>query len=161
MRRPYDTGSYPAVRALLGEAAWADALSPEELADVLRSSLRAEYADASDAEMADALENVLGSISAAEGFNFASALSGIGRSASKLVSDPTFAQIVRTAALIAGGALGTVIGGPVGTALGSQLGNLAAQALPAPGAPRHSASRAASRSAVFPSGGSCRCSARS
>jgi hypothetical protein len=43
---------------------------------------------------------------------------------------------VRTAAPIAGGALGTVIGGPVGAALGSQLGNLAASALPAPPAPR-------------------------
>jgi hypothetical protein len=134
VRRPYDTGGYPAVSTLLGEAAWADALSPEELADVFRSSLRADYADASDAEVADALENVLDSMSAAEGFNFGAAISQIGRSASKVVSDPTFAQIVRTAAPIAGGALGTVIGGPVGTALGSQLGTLAAQALPAPAA---------------------------
>ena len=135
MRRLDDSGSYPAVGALLGEAAWAEALSPQELADVLRSSLRESYADASDAEMGDALENVLDSMSAAEAFNFGSALSQIGKSATKLASDPTFAQIVRTAAPIAGGALGTVIGGPVGMALGSQLGNLAAQALPAPRAP--------------------------
>jgi hypothetical protein len=74
-------------------------------------------------------------MSAAEGFNFGSALSGIVKSASKVVSDPTFAQIVRTAAPIAGGALGTVIGGPLGGALGSQLGNLAAQALPTPAGP--------------------------
>lgn len=136
MRRLYDSGSYPAAGTVLGEAAWAEALSPAELADVLRSSLRAEYADASDAEMGDAVENVLDSMSAAEAFNFGSALRQIGNSASKLASDPAFAQIVRTAAPIAGGALGTVIGGPVGTALGSQLGNLAARALPAPAAPR-------------------------
>jgi hypothetical protein len=135
VRRLYDSGSYPAAGTVLGEAAWAEALSPEELADVLRSSLRVEYVDASDAEMGDALENVLDSMSAAEAFNFGSALRQIGKSASKLASDPTFAQIVRTAAPIAGGALGTVIGGPIGTALGTQLGNLAAQALPAPAAP--------------------------
>ena len=135
MRGLYDSGSHPAVGAVLGEAAWVETLSPEELADVLRSSLREEYADASDAEMGDALENVLDSMSAAEAFNFGSALSQIGKSATKLASDPTFAQIVRTAAPIAGGALGSVIGGPVGLALGSQLGNLAAQALPAPPGP--------------------------
>jgi hypothetical protein len=135
VRRLYDSGSYPSVGTVLGEAAWVEALSPEELADVLRSSLREEYADASDAEMGDALENVLDSMTAAEAFNFGSALSQIGKSATKLASDPRFAQIVRTAAPIAGGALGTVIGGPVGTALGSQLGTLAAQALPVPAAP--------------------------
>lgn len=127
---------YFAVGSLVGEVAWAETLSPEELADVFRSALRAEYADASEAEMGDALENVLDSMSAAEAFNFGSALSQISKSASKLASDPTFAQIVRTAAPIAGGALGTVIGGPVGTALGTQLGSLAAQALPAPAVPR-------------------------
>jgi hypothetical protein len=126
---------YSAVSGLVGEVAWAQTLSPEELADVFRSALRAEYADASEAEMGDALENVLDSMSAAEAFNFGSALGQISKSASKLMSDPTFAQIVRTAAPIAGGALGTVIGGPVGTALGTQLGSLAAQALPAPAAP--------------------------
>ena len=136
VRRLDDSGSYPAVGTVLGEAAGAEALSPEELADVFRSSLREEYADASDAEMGDAVENVLDSMSAAEAFNFGSALSQIGKSATKLASDPTFAQIVRTAAPIVGGALGTAIGGPLGTALGSQLGNLAAQALPAPPAPR-------------------------
>ena len=136
MRRLDDSGGHPAVGSLLGEAAWTENSSPEELADVLRSALRDEHADASDAEMGDALENVLDSMSAAEAFNFGSALSQIGKSASKLAADPAFAQIVRTAAPIAGGALGTVIGGPVGTALGSQLGNLAASALPAPPAPR-------------------------
>jgi hypothetical protein len=134
VRRLDDSGRYPA-GSLLGDVAWTEALGPGELADVFRSSLREEYADASDAEMGDALENILDSMSAAEAFNFGSALSQIGKSASKLASDPAFAQIVRTAAPIAGGALGTFIGGPVGTALGSQLGSLAASALPAPPAP--------------------------
>ena len=85
VRRLDDSGRYPAVGTLLGEAAWAGTLSTGELADVFRSSLREEYADASDAEMGDALENVLDSMSAAEAFNFGSALSQIGKSASSLV----------------------------------------------------------------------------
>ena len=85
--------------------------------------------------MDDALENVLDSMSPAEAFNFGSALNQIGKSAGRLVSDPTFVPVVRTAVPIAGGAVGTLIGGPVGTALGSQLGNLAASALPARPAP--------------------------
>jgi hypothetical protein len=135
VRRLDDGGSVPGVGSLLGEVAWSEALSAEELADVFRSSLRQEYADASDAEIGDALENILDSMSAAEGFNFGSALSQIGKSASKLAADPTFGQIVRTAAPIAGAAVGTYFGGPVGTAFGSQLGTLAAQALTAPAAP--------------------------
>jgi hypothetical protein len=131
VRRLDDSGRYPA-GSLLGDVAWTEALGPGELADVFRSSLREEYADASDEEMGDALENILDSMSAAEAFNFGSALSQIGKSASKLAADPAFAQIVRTAAPIAGGALGTFVGGPVGAALGSQLGSLAASALPAP-----------------------------
>jgi hypothetical protein len=134
VRRLDDSGRYPA-GSLLGDVAWTEALGPGELADVFRSSLREEYADASDEEMGDAVETILDSMSAAEAFNFGSALSQIGKSASKLASDPAFAQIVRTAAPIAGGALGTFVGGPVGAALGSQLGSLAASALPAPPAP--------------------------
>jgi hypothetical protein len=134
VRRLDDSDRYPA-GSLLGDVAWTEALGPGELADVFRSSLREEYADASDEDMGDALESILDSMSAAEAFNFGSALSQIGKSASRLASDPAFAQIVRTAAPIAGGALGTVIGGPVGTALGSKLGSLAASALPAPPAP--------------------------
>jgi hypothetical protein len=134
VRRLDDSGRYPAVGTLLGEAAWADTLSTGELADVFRSSLREEYAEASDAEMGDALENVLDSMSAAEAFNFGSALSQIGKSASSLVRDPTFQQIVRTAAPIAGRVAGAYFG-PAGSALGGELGNLAAQALPTPAAP--------------------------
>jgi hypothetical protein len=142
VRRLDDSRSYPAVGTLLGEAAaWSDGLSPGELADAFRSALSEAYAEASDAEVSDALENVLDSMSAAEGFSLGSALSGIVKSASKVVSDPVFGQIVRTAAPIAGGAVGTLFGGPLGGALGSQLGNLAAQALPAPAAPPAPAAR--------------------
>jgi hypothetical protein len=140
VRRLDDSGRYPAVGTLLGEAAWAGTLSTGELADVFRSSLREEYADASDAEMGDALENVLDSMSAAEAFNFGSALSQIGKSASSLVRDPTFQQIVRTAAPIAGSVAGAYFGMP---GLGRELGNLAAQALPAPAAPPTPAARPA------------------
>jgi hypothetical protein len=133
-RLDYSVGD-PAVGAMLGEAAWAEVLSPEELADVLRSSLRAEYDGASDAEMVDALDSVLDSMSAAEAFNFGSALGQIGKGVSKLTSDPAFAQVVQAAAPIAGGTLGSLIGGPVGAKVGSQLGSLAAQALPTPHAP--------------------------
>ncbi len=122
--------SYPAVGELMGESGWHEGLEAEELADVLRSTMREEYADASDEEMGDALETVLDSMSPAEAFSFGSALNQIGKSASRLASDPAFIQVVRTAAPIAGGALGTVIGGPAGTAVGSRLGTLAANALP-------------------------------
>jgi hypothetical protein len=133
--RSLDRGGYPTVGQLTGESGWSEDLRTEELADVLRSSLRAGYADASDEELRGALENVFDAMSPAEAFNFGSALSKVGKGASRLVADPTFREIVRTAAPIAGGALGTFIGGPVGTALGTQLGNLAASALPVPPAP--------------------------
>lgn len=106
------------------------------VADALRQTMREEFAGASDEEMEFALDSVLESMSAAEGFNFGQALSQIGRSAGQALSDPTVSAIARTALPIAGGALGTVIGGPVGTALGTQLGSLAAGALPTQPAPR-------------------------
>ena len=103
----------------------------QDLAGALRSALHEQYAGASDEELQDALDNVLDGMSPAEGFNFGAALSQIGKSANRLVSDPTFIQIAKTAAPIAGGALGSIVGGPIGTALGTQLGNLAVGALPA------------------------------
>jgi hypothetical protein len=123
---------------LADELSWAgeEALPDLDLGGAMRSALREEYAWASDEEMQDALDNVLDAMSPAEGFNFGAALSQIGRSASRLASDPTFVQIARTAAPIAGGALGTMVGGPIGTALGTQLGNMAVSALPAPAPPR-------------------------
>jgi hypothetical protein len=144
VRRLDDGNRYSTVGTVAGEMAWADVMGSEDVADVLRSALRDDYADASDEEISDALENVLDSMSAAEGFSFGSALRQIGNSAGKLASDPAFAQIVRTAAPIAGGALGTFIGGPLGTAVGTQLGNLAVKALPpVPGAARPPAPAAA------------------
>lgn len=117
---------------LAEEDAWADGLADGEIADGLRAALRDEYADADDADLIGAATDMMSAMSPAEAFNFGAALSQIGKSAGQLVSDPTFASIARTAAPIAGGALGSFIGGPVGTALGSQLGTLAAGALPAP-----------------------------
>jgi hypothetical protein len=135
--RSLDRGGYPTVSQPTGESGRSGDLWSEEVADVLRSSLRSDYADASDQELSDALEDVFDAMSPAEGFNFGAALSQAGKSINRLAADPTFRQVVQTAAPIAGGALGTVIGGPLGTALGTQLGTLAAGALggPAPPAP--------------------------
>jgi hypothetical protein len=118
------------VYAPADEVGWTEGLDAEDLADVLRSALHEAYAGASDEEMSDALANVLDSISPAEAFNFAAALDRIGKGASQLISDPTFAAVAQTALPILGGAAGTMIGGPVGTALGGKLGSLAASALP-------------------------------
>jgi hypothetical protein len=52
------------------------------LADVLRRSLRYEYADASDEDMDEELANVLDSVSPAESLSPAGALSQIGQGAS-------------------------------------------------------------------------------
>jgi hypothetical protein len=135
VRRLDESGSYPAAGALAGEAYWADGIGADELADALRSALREGYADASDAEVGDALADVFDSMSPAEAFNFASALNRIGKGAGQLISDPAFAAVAQTALPIIGGAAGTMIGGPVGTALGSKLGSLAASALPTRPAP--------------------------
>jgi hypothetical protein len=114
---------------------WSEDLEAEDFGGALRSALSEQYADASDEEMGDAVVSVLGSMSPAEGFNFASALNRIGKSASQLVSDPTFASIAGTALPILGGAAGTLVGGPAGTAVGTSLGRAAASALPARAAP--------------------------
>jgi hypothetical protein len=121
---------YPGAYAFAGEDSQAEGLDAADLTDALRSALNEDYAEASDEEVGDALANVLDSMSAAEAFNFASALNRIGKGASQLVSDPTFAAVAQTALPIVGSAAGTMIGGPVGTALGGKLGSLAASALP-------------------------------
>jgi hypothetical protein len=121
---------YPGAYAFAGEDSQAEGLDAADLTDALRSALNEDYAEASDEEVGDALANVLDSMSAAEAFNFASALNRIGKGASQLVSDPTFAAVAQTALPIAGSAAGTMIGGPIGTALGGKLGSLAASALP-------------------------------
>ena len=79
--------SYPWVGELTGESGWNEDLEAEELADVLRSAMREEYADASDEDMGDALENVLDSMSPAEALSSGSALSQIGKSASRLAGE--------------------------------------------------------------------------
>jgi hypothetical protein len=101
-----------------------------DLTEVLRDALDDVYADADPEEMEDALADVLESMSPAEAFNFAKAMRTIGRSASQVVTDPMFSQVVGTALPIAGGAVGTVVGGPAGTALGSKLGTVVAGAIP-------------------------------
>jgi hypothetical protein len=120
----YSYAGYPA-DALAG---WSEDVWREDLPDILRSAMRREYADASDEEMRDSLETVLGAISPAEAFNFGSALNQIGRQATKLAADPTFAQVVRIAAPVAAG----MIGGPGGAALGSLAVNALLPAAPAP-----------------------------
>jgi hypothetical protein len=116
--------------AFADEDSWTEDLDAADLTYALRSALSEDYAEASDEEIGDALANVLDSMSAAEAFNFGSALNRIGKGASQLVSDPTFAAIAQTALPIIGSAAGTMIGGPAGTALGGKLGSLAASALP-------------------------------
>jgi hypothetical protein len=123
----YTYAGYPA-DALAG---WSEDVWPEDLPDILRSAMRPEYADASDEGMRDSLEAVLGAISPAEAFNFGSALNQIGRQATKLAADPTFAQVVRVAAPVAAG----MIGGPAGAALGSLAVNALLPAPPARVAP--------------------------
>ena len=132
------------------EEDFGDDLNPEILSDVLRQALHDDYAEASAEDMDSALANIMESMSPAESFNFAGALNQIGKRTGQVMSDPTLAQIARTALPLGGGALGTVIGGPMGTALGSQLGNVAAGALPvrAPVAPPAPQARAMPRAAA-------------
>jgi hypothetical protein len=110
----------------------------DRLVNALRNTLHEDYADASDEDVQQILTDMLDTMGPAEAFNFSSAISSIGRSASSLLSDPTAAAIARAALPVAGGALGTAIGGPLGTAVGSRLGGLAAGAIPTrtPRAPR-------------------------
>jgi hypothetical protein len=119
--------AYPAA----DEPDWTEGLDTGELTEVLRSTLHEEYDDSSDEDMEDALATMLDSMSAAEAFNFTSALNRIGNGASQLISDPAVASIAQTTMPVLGGAAGTLIGGPAGTALGGKLGSLAAGALPA------------------------------
>jgi hypothetical protein len=137
VRRLDERDIYPAVYAPADGVGWTEGLDAEDLADVLRSVLHEGYADASDEEMNDALANVLDSISPAEAFNFASALDRIGKGASQLISDPTFAAVAQTALPILGGAAGTMIGGPIGTALGGSSQPGGERPAHPPDQPRH------------------------
>jgi hypothetical protein len=129
------SGIFSHGRDLPGEDGGFEDLGADDFVDALRSTMREEYADASDEEMGDALTNLLGSMSPAEAINFASALDRIGTSASELASDPTVAAVAGAALPVLGGAAGTLGSGPAGTAAGTMLGGLAASALPASAAP--------------------------
>ena len=135
MTRFDPSGIFGPARDLPGEDGWFEDLGADDFVDALRSTMREEYADASDEEMGDALTNLLGSMSPAEAINFASALDRIGTSASELASDPTVAAVAGAALPVLGGAAGTLGSGPAGTATGTMLGGLAASALPASAAP--------------------------
>lgn len=106
-----------------------DELDDAQLAETFRGVLREDYAGADPEEVEDALFSVLDSLTPAESFNFAKALSQIEKGASRTLQDPAVAQAVQAGAPIAGGALGTVVGGPLGAAVGSGLGRAAAGAL--------------------------------
>ncbi|MBL8930513.1 MAG: hypothetical protein JNL54_10355 [Kineosporiaceae bacterium] len=119
---------------------WGDSEGWPGLGGVLQEVIHPELAGGLDAQdYDDAMEAVLGSVSAAEAFNIAKALRQIGGGAGQVLANPAVSQIARTALPTATGALGTVIGGPVGTALGTRLGSLAAGALTRQGAPRPAA----------------------
>jgi hypothetical protein len=141
VRRLDGDSSYPVANDLALEAEWAEGLGAEGLADALRSAVREEYANASSEEMRNALEAIMGSMTAAEAFNFKSALDRMGKSAGRVLSDPTFIQVASTAAPIVLGAAGMAVGGPAGAALGAGLGNLAASALSARAAPSPAAAQ--------------------
>lgn len=102
----------------------------DHLVGVLRNTLHEDYADASDEDLEQALTGMLDTMGPAEGLNFSSAISSIGRSAGSLLSDPTVASLAKTALPVAGGAVGTAVGGPLGTVVGNRLGGMAAGAIP-------------------------------
>lgn len=110
------------------EGEWGDAGG---LGEALRTGLSSDYDDALPEDLDAVVEEILGTMSPAESFNFAKALGQIQRGAIRALSDPFVARIARTALPLASGAAGTLIGGPAGTAVGSALGNAALRALPA------------------------------
>ena len=112
---------------------WSDTDGMDEgfFADVLAEVMSDDYADSDPEEFGDALAGVLESLSPAEAFGLTKAIDQIGRGASRIASDPAFAQVAAGALPAAGGALGTVVGGPgMGTAVGAKLGAVAVKSLP-------------------------------
>jgi len=99
------------------------------LAGVLGDALHECYADADTAELEEALDDALDSMSAAEALNFTSALKQIERASSQVLADPTVRGLASTGLPLAGSALGTVVGGPLGTRIGGGLGQAAAKGL--------------------------------
>jgi hypothetical protein len=131
--------------------------NPEsELRLALRGALQSGHVEASPESLDDAIEAMLGSMTADEAVNVAGAMRAIGRQASKAATDPMLAPA-------AGAALGS-LGGPLGTAAGARLGTAVSRSLTAPkvqsaqrrspGAVRadpsvHQGSRAAARALVL------------
>jgi hypothetical protein len=108
----------------------ADGWDEETLTDVFTEVMSDSYAYADPEEFEEAWASVLESLSPAEAFGVTKALGQISRSASKIVSDPAFAQVAAGVLPAAGGTLGTIVGGPAGTAIGANLGKVAARSLP-------------------------------
>ena len=104
-----------------------------DMVEVLRDALHEDYSDCATVDMEAALDNVFAALSPAESLNLAKVMKQIERGATRVLSNPTAGQVIRTGAPIAGGALGTFVGGPAGTALGSTLGAAAVRALPKSG----------------------------
>ena len=101
----------------------------------LREVMHEDFADADDEAFEDAVEAILGDLSAAEGFSFAKALRQLERGAGQALANPVVGDLARKTLPTAGGALGTVIGLPLGTAICSRVGTVAAGALARPGTP--------------------------
>jgi hypothetical protein len=106
-----------------------------ELGEVLRGLLSDDYADALPEELDEALSNIFDSMTLAEGFNLGSAFKSLGTGASQLLAEPTFGQIVRTAAPVVAGAAGGPLASAAASSLLTQvpLGTAAAKALPTAG----------------------------
>ena len=68
---------------------------------MLRSSWRAEHADASDEELRDAVDSVFDAMSPTETLRFGSALSQVRTSISRLAADPAVREVRWTAVPIA------------------------------------------------------------
>jgi len=99
--RSPDRDGCRAVAELTGESGWSEDRRTEELADALRSSGRAEHADASDEELRDALDSVFDAVRPTETFSFGSALSQVRTSISRLAADPALREVMWTAVPIA------------------------------------------------------------
>lgn len=134
----------------------AEALEAEEtaeLAEALREVLHEDYQDATPEEMQEALFNILGTMTPAEGLNFGKILSQIRRAGKKVLDDPTVGQIAQVVLPVAGATVGTLAGGPAGTAIGGKLGQAAGQAF-SKGSQPTSAAPTAPVSPSSPQGGS-------
>jgi hypothetical protein len=108
------------------EPEWSDEFA--DLAESFREGLHENYQFAPSEDIEYALFNVMETMTPAEGFNFAKALSQIGKAGQQVLQDPTVSQIAKTALPVAGATIGTIYGGPIGTAIGGQLGQAAASA---------------------------------